>query len=91
MVPSLQVHRVRDYDAWRKVYKEVAPMQKAGGVTKESVYQAKGDPRNVLVLHSFATMTEAEKFAASPDLRSAMGRAGVEGAPRIEFFEEAKT
>ena len=31
------LHRVRDYDAWRKVYKEVVPMQKAGGVTNESV------------------------------------------------------
>lgn len=84
------LHRVRDYDAWRKAYKEVAPMQKAGGVTRESVYQTKGDPRNVLVLHSFATMAEAEKFAASPDLRAALSRAGVEGTPRIEFFEEAK-
>ena len=84
------LHRVRNYDAWRKVYKEVAPMQKAGGVIKESVYQAKGDPQNVLVLHSFATMAEAEKFVASPDLRAAMDRAGVDGPPRIEFFEEAK-
>ena len=91
MAMMVILHRVRDYDAWLKAYKEVAPMQKAGGVTKESVYQAKGDPRNVLVLHSFATMGEAETFAASHDLRSAMARPGVEGTPRIEFFAEAKT
>jgi quinol monooxygenase YgiN len=90
MAMMVILHRVRDYDTWRKVYKEAAPMQKAGGVTKESVYRAKGDPRNVLVLHSFASMAEAEEFAARPDLRAAMGRAGVEGTPRIEFFEEAK-
>jgi hypothetical protein len=83
------LHQVRDYDAWRRVYKEVAPMQKAGGVIAESVYRAKGDPRTVLVLHSFGTMAEAEKFVGSPELRAAMDRAGVEGTPRIEFFEEA--
>jgi len=90
MAMTVVLHRVRDYDAWRKVYKEVAPMQKAGGVIAESVYQAKGDPRNVLVLHSFKTMAKAEQFFSSPELRAAMGRAGVEGAPRIEFFEEAR-
>jgi hypothetical protein len=33
-------HNVRDYAAWRKGYDDVASMQKAGGVTEESVYQA---------------------------------------------------
>ena len=32
-------HTVSDYAAWRKVYDSVAPMQKAGGVTAEAVYQ----------------------------------------------------
>ena len=89
MTLAVVLHRVRDYRAWRQVYDDVAPMQKAGGVTAESVYQAKDDPNNVLVLHSFATRAQAETFIASPDLREAMGRAGVEGMPRIELFEEA--
>jgi hypothetical protein len=36
-------HRVKDYDAWRRVYDSVADMQKAGGVITESVYRAEGD------------------------------------------------
>ena len=83
------LHRVRDYQAWRRVYDDFKPNQTAGGVTAESVYRAKDDPNNVLVLHSFGTMAEAEAFVASPELREAMQRAGVAGAPRIEFFEEA--
>ena len=83
-------HRVRDYAAWRKVYDEVGPMQKAGGVTEESVYQAKDNPNDVVVLHKFNTMAEAEKFVASPDLKAAMQRAGVEGAPQIQIVEEAR-
>jgi hypothetical protein len=89
MALSVVSHRVKDYAAWRKVYDEFAPTQKAGGVTAQSVYRSKDDPNVVLVLHSFGTMAEVEAFIASPELREAMGRAGVDGAPRIELFDEA--
>ena len=58
-------------------------------MTAESVYRAKDDANNVLVLHSFRTMADAEAFVARSDLRETMQRAGVEGEPRLEFFEEA--
>lgn len=47
-------------------------------------------PETALVLQSFQSMAAAESFFASPELHAAMHKAGVEGAPRIEFFEEAK-
>jgi hypothetical protein len=90
MVIGVIRHSVRDYATWRKVYDDVGPMQKAGGVTEESVYQAKDNPNDVLVLHKFNTMEEAERFFRGQDLKDAMQRAGVEGTPRIEMFEEAR-
>jgi quinol monooxygenase YgiN len=89
MAMTVVLHRVRDYRAWREVYDGFASFQKANGVTAESVYRAKDDPNNVLVLHSYASMAAAEAFVATPELREAMQKAGVEGTPRIEFFEEA--
>ena len=89
MATTVVLHHVKDYQAWRQVYDSIATIQKASGVVAESVYQGKGDPNNVLVLHRFATMDAAETFFANPELREAMQRGGVEGAPRIEFFEEA--
>jgi hypothetical protein len=83
-------HQVRDYEAWRKVYDSVGPMWKAGGVIEESVYQAKNDPNDVVVLHRFNSIEEAEKFLVSSDLKDAMQRAGVVGAPRIEVVEDAR-
>ena len=65
MATTVVLHHVKDYQAWRKVYVSVATIQRDGGVTAESVYQAKGDPNNVLVLHRFATMAAAEAFFAS--------------------------
>ena len=90
MATTVVLHRVKDYQAWRKVYDEVGPLQREGGVIAESVYQAKGDPNNVLVLHRFSTMQAAEAFFANPQLLDALQQAGVEGHPRIEFYEEAR-
>ena len=87
MAMSVVLHRVADYDAWRQVYDSVADLQKAGGVTAESVHRKAGDRDNVLVIHEFETVGEAQKFFANPELLAAMQRAGVQGQPRIEFYE----
>lgn len=83
MVRMFVRHRVADYDAWRPVYDSIDAQRDAAGVTGKAVFQAVGDPNDVTVWHDFATTEAAQAFAASPDLRSAMERAGVEGAPEI--------
>ncbi|MFC7850163.1 hypothetical protein ACFUTU_16970 [Arthrobacter sp. NPDC057388] len=87
MAVSLVLHRVADYDAWRKVYDSVAGMQNDGGVTQQSVHRMADDPDNVLVIHHFKDVATAKAFFASPDLKDAMQRSGVQGEPRIEYFE----
>lgn len=81
------LHHVRDYPAWRTVYESAADLQRANGVTAESVYRAAGDPNTVLVLHHFDSVAAAQAFAALPELKAAMAKSGVEGPPRIEIFE----
>ena len=68
-VTAVIKHRVDDYDTWREVYDGFAPSQRAGGVTHESVHQASDDPNDVLIIHGFGTLTEAETFLNSSDLR----------------------
>jgi uncharacterized protein (DUF1330 family) len=87
MAISLILHRVADFDAWRAVYDSVAPMQAAGGVTAESVHRMAGDPDNVLVIHEFDSVASAKAFFANPELMGAMQQGGVQGEPRIEFYD----
>jgi hypothetical protein len=88
MITAFVQHRVKDYDAWRRVYDSAADVQKAGRVITESVYRAEGDPNLVMVSHQFPDISAAHDFFASRALRDAMRRAGVEeGTVRIEFFE----
>jgi hypothetical protein len=82
-------HQVNDYAAWKTVYDEVQPLRESFGVTGATVLQDPDDKNSVTVLHWFPSTEKAEGFAASPDLASAMGRAGVAGAPRIEIVVEA--
>ena len=82
-------HSVADYPAWRKVYASVAPLQNAAGVTAEAVYRSADDPNDVTVTHEFTSLEAAKAFAGSEDLKAAMQRAGVVGAPTIWFTNKA--
>jgi len=87
---SFVLHRVADYDAWRRVYDSVGDVQRQGGVTDHAVYRAEGDSNNVLVMHQFGSSQEAHSFFESPELRQAMQDAGVDsGSLRLEFYDEA--
>jgi len=90
MTTTFVLHRVADYDAWRRVYDSVAEIQRDGGVTAEAVYRAEGDPSNVLVMHQFSSAEQAHSFFENPDLRAAMQDGGVDvGSLRLEFYERA--
>lgn len=78
-------HQVADHEAWRRVYDDFAPRQRALGVTSDAVYQSVEDPNDITVTHEFATLEAAQAFVASEDLRSTMHAAGVEGELSIWF------
>lgn len=78
-------HEVADYAKWRQVYDEFAPTQKSLGVQDQAVYRAIENPNDITVRHEFATLEAAQAFGTSPELRTAMHDAGVEGAPTIWF------
>jgi hypothetical protein len=76
-------HEVPDYAAWKKSYNSFAATQKGHGVIHQAVYQSADDPDDVTVIHDFHTLDEAKAFAALPELKAAMEKSGVRGAPQI--------
>ena len=82
-------HRVADFGAFRTVYDTVGGLRQQHGCTSDHVLQDPSDEREVFVVHRFPTLAQAQAFAASPELKDAMGRAGVAGPPRIEIAVEA--
>ena len=82
-------HPVSDYAAWRAVYDTVGGLHAKHQVTSSQVLQMPNDANDVTVIHNFASLDNANGLAADPELKSAMERAGVAGAPRIEIFVSA--
>jgi hypothetical protein len=80
-------HPVADYDKWKAVFDEHGAVRKSHGALGHVLCAAADDPNTMLIVNEFATRDGAEAFAADRSLPEAMGRAGVTGEPRIEFYE----
>jgi quinol monooxygenase YgiN len=78
-------HQVTDYATWRAAFNAFAPVQAKAGVFSKSVYQSVDDPNDITVVHDFHSLAAAKAFAANPDLKSAMEKGGVKGAPQIWY------
>ena len=78
-------HQVADYGAWRKVYNGFSAMQKKAGAVYRAVYQSTDDPNDVTVVSDFHSLEQAKAFAAAPELKAAMEKAGVKGPPQIWY------
>jgi hypothetical protein len=78
-------HEVSDYAAWRKTYDGFDATRRKMGVIAQAVYQSTDDPNDITAYHDFKTVERAKTFAASAELKTAMEKAGVKGAPQIWF------
>ena len=82
-------HQVQDYSAWRAVYDSLEGVRQSYSCTGAEVMTDPGNKNDVFVIHRFPTVEAAQAFAGSSELKEAMGRAGIAGAPRIEIAAEA--
>lgn len=83
-------HRVRDYDAWKRVFDEHGPVRKRHGATRHWVLRSQDNPNETVVAVQFPSPAVAQAFGADPSLREAMERAGVQGEPTIRMLEEVE-
>ena len=79
-------HKVENFDKWKVGYDATNAWKPQFGWKSEMVLTADGDRNNVTVVEEFDTIENAKRFASSPDLKTAMGKAGVMGPPDIRFF-----
>jgi quinol monooxygenase YgiN len=83
-------HEIGDYAAWKKAYDEFGATRKKLGVIAHEVYRSIENPNDVTVMNDFKTLEKAKAYAASPELKAAMVKAGVTGTPQIWFTTRAE-
>ncbi|MDO8972059.1 MAG: antibiotic biosynthesis monooxygenase [Saprospiraceae bacterium] len=67
----------------------VAALRSSSGELSAQVFRDESDPNKITVVNKWNSLDNAKKFAHSPELRAAMEKAGVVGAPNINFVNEA--
>lgn len=81
----LTTHKVADFERWKPVFDGTAELKRGYGWKQSSVFAIDGDRNNVLVMEEFDCVEHAKAFASSAELKAAMSKAGVMGAPEIRF------
>ena len=89
MASMLVQHKVKDYAEGKRVYDSVADMRTRNGELSDKIYRDANDPNSLTVIFNWDSLANAQKYAASPELKAAMEKAGVEGRPTIHFLKEA--
>jgi hypothetical protein len=82
-------HKVKDWDAWKKVFDEHKQARIDAGLTDRVVAHTVGDDHNVTLVFAVADIDKAKAFSNSKDLKDKMKEAGVEGAPSFFFYRVA--
>lgn len=75
---ALILHRVTDYDAWRRAYDSAGDLRDKGGVIAAEVLGPSDGDDLVAVTHDFETPEAARAFFANDELQGVMQRAGVD-------------
>lgn len=89
MATMLVQHHVKDYATWKSVFDSMADLRKSNGELSHKIYRDTMDPNKLTVFNTWDTIEKAKKFGNSDELKAAMDKAGVEGAPTISFLKEA--
>jgi quinol monooxygenase YgiN len=85
-------HRVSDFDAWKQVYDGFAPVQAEHGVHAHQVLRSVDNPNDVIVTHTFDSRDVARAYFELPELKDAMGEAGVDAdSVEISYFDEVES
>lgn len=81
MVTLVVFHHVRDYETWKAVFDDHAPVRRRHGQLEQRIYRGFDDATRVIVHVDFPDEEAARGFMSDPTLGPAMERAGVTDEP----------
>ncbi len=80
-------HKVADYDKWKPGYDAGDSLRLASGVHNYVIARGVDDPNTILVATQIDDVDKAKAFAAMPELKDGMKKAGVVGPPLFDYLE----
>jgi hypothetical protein len=87
----LVTHKVKDFDAWLKVFDGEGTATRASfGLVDVALARGIDDPSIVHLVFDIKDMAKAKARLNDPALKKLMTDGGVEGAPKVEFYTTAE-
>jgi len=80
-------HPVADFKAWEPVYMAHDSVRQAYGITHFLIGRGFDDSNRAVVIDKITDVQKAKEFAALPDLKAAMQKAGVTGPPDFSYAD----
>ncbi|WP_339920359.1 hypothetical protein [uncultured Flavobacterium sp.] len=81
-------HRVKDFDAWLKVYDEEGIIKRMeGGLIDRGMARNIDDPNIVTIVFAISDIDKAKALIKSEEQKKVMMDAGVEGVPEMFFYK----
>jgi hypothetical protein len=80
-------HKVADYNNWKSGYDAHDSVRLASGIHKYLIARGTEDSNMVMVAQAMDDVNKAKAFAASPDLKEVMKKAGVISDPMIDYLD----
>ncbi|MEO8582247.1 MAG: hypothetical protein ABI415_00550 [Flavitalea sp.] len=84
-------HKVKDFDAWLKVFDEEGTVTRASfGLADVVLARDVDNPNMIHIVFDIKDMAKAKARMTDPALKKLMTDAGVEGVPKITFYSSAE-
>ena len=80
-------HKIGDYATWRGVFDGHEATRVKSGITNGRVFRKAEDSNDVVIMFDVVDLAKARAFGKSDELKAAMQKAGVVGAPEVHFIE----
>jgi hypothetical protein len=88
MTYLLVQHTVQDFARWKPFFDQHDSARRASGGGDYQLFQDASDPNKITILLQWDSVENAQRFAASDNLREVMMEAGVIGRPEIHFLNK---
>jgi uncharacterized protein YeaO (DUF488 family) len=83
-------HKVKDWDAFKKVYDSHKQMRMDAGLTDRALGYEVGDNHMASIVLLVADRKKADEFSKSENLKKKMEEAGVDGPPTFFYYNQFK-
>lgn len=90
MATLIVKHRVANFESWKQVFDGTQAERAKHGWLDHRVLRDAQDPNVVTIINHVKDHAGAKAYGASPALREAMQKGGIQGAPDITLLDDVE-